>query len=62
VAWFYSALDSQAGEDVKVVQEIMRHASSRITQDVYQQADQKAKREALKRFSGLFAMPDKKSA
>ncbi len=57
-----ATLLGQAGEDVKVVQEIMRHASSRITQDVYQQADQTAKREALKRFSGLFAMPDEKSA
>ncbi len=53
---------SQSGENVKVVQELLRHASSRITQDVYQQADQSAKREALKRFSGLFVLPCTKSA
>jgi integrase len=37
----------QSGENVKVVQELLRYASSRITQDVYQQADQGAKRSAL---------------
>ena len=52
----------QSGENVKVVQELLRHASSKVTQDVYQQADQSAKREALKRFSGLFILPDTKSA
>jgi integrase len=52
----------QSGEQVKVVQELLRHASIRITQDVYQQADQTAKREALKRFSGLFVVPNTKSA
>jgi integrase len=43
----------QSGEHIKVVQEILRHANSRITQDVYMQADQTAKREAFNRFSGL---------
>lgn len=52
----------QSGENVKVVQELLRHASSRITQDVYQQADQGAKRSALSRFSGILAFPAKKSA
>lgn len=52
----------QSGENVKVVQELLRHASSRITQDVYQQADQGAKRSALRRFSGILAFPAKKSA
>jgi integrase len=47
----------QAGENVKVVQELLRHASSRITQDVYQQADQAAKRSALSRFSGVVYFP-----
>ena len=32
----------QASENIKVVQELLRHANSRITQDVYQQADQDA--------------------
>ncbi len=52
----------QSGENVKAVQELLRHASSRITQDVYQQADQEAKRLALSRFSGVLAFPAKKSA
>lgn len=43
-----ATLLGQAGEDVKAVQELMRHPSSRITQDVYQQANQTARREALK--------------
>ena len=51
----------QSGENVKVVQELLRHASSRITQDVYQQADQGAKRTALGRFSGVLAFPAKKT-
>jgi len=57
-----ASLLGQSGENVKVVQELLRHASSRITQDVYQQADETAKREALKRVAGLFVMPDKKIA
>jgi integrase len=52
----------QSGENVKVVQELLRHASSRITQDVYQQADQDAKRTALGRFSGVLSFPAKKTA
>jgi integrase len=57
-----ATLLGQAGEDVKVVQELMRHASSRITQNVYQQANQTAKREAVKQFTGLFVMPTQRSA
>jgi integrase len=34
------------GEDVKVVQELLRHGSSRITMDVYAQAVTPAKRNA----------------
>ena len=34
------------GEDIKVVQELLRHANSRITMDVYTQALSPAKREA----------------
>ena len=48
----------QSGENVKVVQEILRHASSKITQDVYQQADQRAKRSALSRFTGVLSFPN----
>lgn len=56
------SLLGQSGEKLKVVQEILRHASPRITAEIYQQADQTQKREALKRFSGLFAVPDSKTA
>jgi hypothetical protein len=37
------------GENVKVVQELMRHASSRFTLEIYTQAKAKAKREAQQR-------------
>jgi integrase len=43
--------------DVKVVQELLRHSSSRITQDIYQQGDQDAKRAALTYVSQLFLLP-----
>ena len=46
-------------EDTKVVQELMRHASSRITLDVYQHGDEDAKRSALGHLSGLFDLPPK---
>jgi hypothetical protein len=36
------------------VQELLRHASSRITQDVYQQGSAEAKRTALSQMSGMF--------
>ena len=42
----YSTLLKANGEDVKVVQELLRHASSRITMDVYTQAQMPAKRKA----------------
>lgn len=56
------SLLGQAGENIKVVQELLRHANSRITIDVYQQANRDAKRSALSRFTGLFVVPAKKSA
>ena len=43
------------GEYVKVV--LLRHATSRITVDVYQHAKQDAKRAALTPFSGIVAVP-----
>ena len=52
----------QQGESVKVVQELLRHANSKITLDVYQQADQGAKRLALNRMSKIFVVPPAKSA
>ena len=42
----YSSLLVANGENVKVVQELMRHASSRFTLDVYSQARKAAKRQA----------------
>ena len=57
-----ASLLGQSGESVKVVQELLRHANSRITQDVYMQADQTAKRDALNRLSGLHLVPDKRTA
>jgi integrase len=52
----------QQGESVKVVQELLRHANSKITLDVYTQADQGAKRSALDRMSKIFVVPSAKSA
>jgi integrase len=44
-----------------VVQELLRHASSKITQDVYQQGHTAAKRSALDRVSGIFVVKAKAS-
>jgi integrase len=45
----YASLLVSNGENVKVVQELMRHASSRFTLDVYSQARKAAKRQAQER-------------
>jgi len=45
----FSTLLVANGENVKVVQELIRHASSRCTLEVYSQAQVNAKREAQKR-------------
>jgi integrase len=42
----YATLLKANGEDVKVVQESLRHANSRITLEVYTQATTPAKRQA----------------
>jgi integrase len=42
----YTTLLHANGEDVKVVQELLRHSSARITMDVYAQAMTGAKRQA----------------
>jgi integrase len=42
----FATLLKGSGEDVKTVQELMRHASSRLTLDVYAQALTPAKRAA----------------
>jgi integrase len=45
------------GENVKTVQELLRHANSRITLDVYTQADADEKRAAQEHVGGLFVVP-----
>ena len=42
----YTTLLTQINEEVKVVQELLRHANSRITLDLYAQAGMTGKREA----------------
>jgi len=49
-------------EDVKTIQELLRHANSRITLDVYTQGDMQAKRSALSQVSGIFVVPAPRSA
>lgn len=49
----YSTLLRAKGEDVKVVQELLRHANSKITMDVYTQALSPAKREAQGRVASI---------
>jgi len=45
----YTTLLTQNSEDVKVVQELLRHANSRITLDLYAQAGMAEKREAQRK-------------
>ena len=49
----FKAVMEGGGEDVKTVQELMRHASSRLTLDVYAQALTPAKRAAHLKLVGL---------
>lgn len=49
----FSTLLRANKEDVKVVQELLRHASIRTTLDVYTQAVSSAKREAQNRLAGM---------
>jgi integrase len=51
-----ATLMSNGGADKKVVQELLRHASGKMT-EFYIQGDSKAKRLALSQVSGLFAVP-----
>ena len=54
----YSTLLIANGENVKVVQELMRHASSRCTLEVYSQARIRAKREAQERIAQMIISDD----
>jgi integrase len=43
-------------EDVKTIQEFLRHSNSRITPDVYVHGETDVKRDALPNVTGLFVM------
>ena len=49
----FSTLLRANGEDIKVVQEMLRHANSKITMDIYTQALSPAKREAQSRVASI---------
>ncbi|SRR6266403_774186 len=54
----FSTLLIANGEDIKVVQELMRHGTARITVEIYSQAISKIKRRAQKRIVRMI-MPNK---
>lgn len=56
----FSTLLIANGENVKVVQELMRHGSARITVDIYSQARNPAKREAQQRILQMI-LPEERS-
>jgi integrase len=56
----FSTLLIANGENVKVVQELMRHGSARITVDIYSQARNPAKREAQQRILQMI-FPEERS-
>jgi site-specific recombinase XerD len=56
-----ATLMSNGGADKKVIQELLRHASGKMT-ELYIQDDSKAKRSALSQVSGLFAVPAARQA
>ncbi|MGH9484808.1 MAG: tyrosine-type recombinase/integrase, partial [Terriglobales bacterium] len=49
----FGTLLNANGENAKVVQELLRHASLKVTTDVYMQAVSHQKREAQGRFASL---------
>jgi integrase len=58
----YTSLLHANGEDVKVVQELLRHGSARITMDVYPQAMTPAKRRAQGKVVAMLRDTEKKSS
>ncbi len=58
----YTTLLHANGEDVKVVQELLRHGSSRITMDVYAQAVTPAKRKAQGKVVVMLRDTEKKTS
>jgi integrase len=57
----YTTLLHNNGEDVKVVQELLRHGSSRVTLDVYAQAVTPAKRKAQQKVVSMLRDQSKKA-
>jgi integrase len=55
----YSTLLKANGEDIKVVQELLRHANSKITMDTYTQALSPAKRQAQNKVASMILLPKK---
>ncbi len=53
----YSTLLKASGADIKVMQELLRHASTRVTLGTYTQAVTPAKRERLKPQSSHSSFP-----
>jgi integrase len=51
-----ASLLAEKGEGIKVVQELLRHAKSSTTQDLYQQADSDSKRNAQGHVKSLFVV------
>jgi len=51
----FSNLLRANGEDVKTVQELLRHSSARVTLDLYSQAITQDKRDAQSRLVKMFA-------
>jgi integrase len=45
---------NENGENLKTIQDLLRHASSRVTADIYLHGGDEAKRSALTHMSGLF--------
>jgi site-specific recombinase XerC len=59
IGWHtFGTLLKANGEDVKTVQELLRHANSRITLDVYTQAVNSHKRAAQSRVVNKVMVPD----
>lgn len=52
----------QQGERLKIIQELLRHANSRITAEAYLHVDRDDKRSALSHVSGLFVVPAPKAS
>ena len=52
----YATLLKANGEDVKVVQELLRHGSIRVTLDIYAQAQMPAKRAAQQKVVAIVRM------